>query len=148
MFVDLGNLSALRAFRVLRALKTISVVPGLKTIVKALIESVKNLRDVILLTVFCLAVFSLLALQLYMGTLLNKCVRDLPTDNGTALNLTDEVYMAHINNETAFLGTAGEVPVIADDQDMLGTRVLNKEFIETGHPSVRGVTFVDETDNT
>ncbi|XP_019621227.1 PREDICTED: sodium channel protein type 2 subunit alpha-like isoform X2 [Branchiostoma belcheri] len=111
MFVDLGNLSALRAFRVLRALKTISVVPGLKTIVKALIESVKNLRDVILLTVFCLAVFSLLALQLYMGTLLNKCVRDLPTDNGTALNLTDEVYMAHINNETNWYFYNGEWPL-------------------------------------
>ncbi|XP_035662329.1 sodium channel protein type 4 subunit alpha B-like isoform X1 [Branchiostoma floridae] len=111
MFVDLGNLSALRAFRVLRALKTISVVPGLKTIVKALIESVKNLRDVILLTVFCLAVFSLLALQLYMGTLLNKCVRHLPTDNGTASNVTDEIYMAHINNETNWYYYNGEWPL-------------------------------------
>ncbi len=27
-FVDLGNVSALRTFRVLRALKTISVIPG------------------------------------------------------------------------------------------------------------------------
>ncbi|XP_066265874.1 sodium channel protein type 4 subunit alpha B-like [Branchiostoma lanceolatum] len=111
MFVDLGNLSALRAFRVLRALKTISVVPGLKTIVKALIESVKNLRDVILLTVFCLAVFSLLALQLYMGTLLNKCVRDLPTDNNTSSNVTDETYMAHINNETNWYYYNGEWPL-------------------------------------
>ena len=29
-FVDLGNVSALRTFRVLRALKTISVIPGEK----------------------------------------------------------------------------------------------------------------------
>ena len=28
-FVDLGNLSALRTFRVLRALKTVAVVPGM-----------------------------------------------------------------------------------------------------------------------
>lgn len=28
-FVDLGNVSALRTFRVLRALKTITVIPGL-----------------------------------------------------------------------------------------------------------------------
>lgn len=27
-FVDLGNISALRTFRVLRALKTITVIPG------------------------------------------------------------------------------------------------------------------------
>ncbi|KAJ8282365.1 hypothetical protein COCON_G00048840 [Conger conger] len=44
-FVDLGNVSALRTFRVLRALKTISVIPGLKTIVGALIQSVKKLSD-------------------------------------------------------------------------------------------------------
>uniref|UniRef100_A0A8C7SH22 Sodium channel protein n=1 Tax=Oncorhynchus mykiss TaxID=8022 RepID=A0A8C7SH22_ONCMY len=63
-FVDLGNVSALRTFRVLRALKTISVIPGLKTIVGALIQSVKKLSDVMILTVFCLSVFALVGLQL------------------------------------------------------------------------------------
>ncbi|TTO31541.1 Sodium channel protein type 4 subunit alpha B [Bagarius yarrelli] len=73
-FVDLGNVSALRTFRVLRALKTITVIPGLKTIVGALIQSVKKLGDVMILTVFCLAVFALIGLQLFMGILRNKCV--------------------------------------------------------------------------
>uniref|UniRef100_A0A671T1V8 Sodium channel protein n=1 Tax=Sinocyclocheilus anshuiensis TaxID=1608454 RepID=A0A671T1V8_9TELE len=74
-FVDLGNVSALRTFRVLRALKTISVIPGLKTIVSALIQSVKKLADVMILTVFCLSVFALIGLQLFMGILRQKCVR-------------------------------------------------------------------------
>ncbi|XP_014888715.1 sodium channel protein type 4 subunit alpha-like isoform X1 [Poecilia latipinna] len=74
-FVDLGNVSALRTFRVLRALKTISVIPGLKTIVGALIQSVKKLADVMILTVFCLSVFALIGLQLFMGNLRQKCVR-------------------------------------------------------------------------
>ncbi|XP_036412175.1 sodium channel, voltage gated, type XII, alpha a [Colossoma macropomum] len=74
-FVDLGNVSALRTFRVLRALKTISVIPGLKTIVGALIQSVKKLADVMILTVFCLSVFALIGLQLFMGVLRQKCVR-------------------------------------------------------------------------
>ncbi|CAN8011264.1 unnamed protein product, partial [Ixodes pacificus] len=74
MFVNLGNLSALRTFRVLRALKTVAIVPGLKTIVGAVIESVKNLRDVIILTMFSLSVFALLGLQIYMGVLTQKCV--------------------------------------------------------------------------
>ncbi|KAM5151939.1 sodium channel protein type 2 subunit alpha-like isoform 4-T4 [Mantella aurantiaca] len=74
-FVNLGNVSALRTFRVLRALKTISVIPGLKTIVGALIQSVKKLSDVMILTVFCLSVFALIGLQLFMGHLRNKCVR-------------------------------------------------------------------------
>ncbi|KAL7890706.1 hypothetical protein AOLI_G00001820 [Acnodon oligacanthus] len=81
-FVDLGNVSALRTFRVLRALKTISVIPGLKTIVGALIQSVKKLSDVMILTVFCLSVFALIGLQLFMGNLRQKCVR-IPQSNGT-----------------------------------------------------------------
>uniref|UniRef100_A0A4X2KG78 Sodium channel protein n=1 Tax=Vombatus ursinus TaxID=29139 RepID=A0A4X2KG78_VOMUR len=81
--IKLGNLSALRTFRVLRALKTISVIPGLKTIVGALIQSVKKLADVMVLTVFCLSVFALIGLQLFMGNLRNKCVRNFDILNGT-----------------------------------------------------------------
>ncbi|KAM9332676.1 sodium channel protein type 2 subunit alpha-like [Pholidichthys leucotaenia] len=82
-FVDLGNVSALRTFRVLRALKTISVIPGLKTIVGALIQSVKKLADVMILTVFCLSVFALIGLQLFMGNLRQKCVRSTDCFNDT-----------------------------------------------------------------
>ncbi|XP_051799245.1 sodium channel, voltage-gated, type I like, alpha b isoform X2 [Acanthochromis polyacanthus] len=82
-FVDLGNVSALRTFRVLRALKTISVIPGLKTIVGALIQSVKKLSDVMILTVFCLSVFALIGLQLFMGNLRQKCVRVPVAANAT-----------------------------------------------------------------
>ncbi|XP_062813881.1 sodium channel protein type 5 subunit alpha isoform X3 [Anolis carolinensis] len=82
-FVDLGNVSALRTFRVLRALKTISVVSGLKTIVGALIQSVRKLADVMILTVFCLSVFALIGLQLFMGNLRHKCVRNYVEFNST-----------------------------------------------------------------
>ncbi|XP_073437620.1 sodium channel protein type 5 subunit alpha-like isoform X9 [Dendrobates tinctorius] len=80
-FVNLGNVSALRTFRVLRALKTISVIPGLKTIVGALIQSVRKLGDVMILTVFCLSVFALIGLQLFMGHLKQKCVRNFQEYN-------------------------------------------------------------------
>uniref|UniRef100_A0A3B4F8G9 Sodium channel protein n=1 Tax=Pundamilia nyererei TaxID=303518 RepID=A0A3B4F8G9_9CICH len=73
-FVSLGNVSVLRTFRVLRAFKAISVIPGLKTIVAALFQSVKKLADVMILTVFCLSVFALIGLQLFMGNLKNKCI--------------------------------------------------------------------------
>ncbi|XP_061051283.1 sodium channel protein type 5 subunit alpha isoform X3 [Eubalaena glacialis] len=81
--IKLGNLSALRTFRVLRALKTISVIPGLKTIVGALIQSVRKLADVMVLTVFCLSVFALIGLQLFMGNLRHKCVRNFTVLSGT-----------------------------------------------------------------
>ncbi|CAN9505056.1 unnamed protein product [Ophioblennius macclurei] len=87
-FVDLGNVSALRTFRVLRALKTITVIPGLKTIVGALIQSVKKLGDVMILTVFCLSVFALIGLQLFMGNLRQKCVLALPSFGNLTANAT------------------------------------------------------------
>ena len=61
--INLGSFTALRTVRVFRALKSVAVIPGLKTIVSAIIYSVKNLRDVIILTLLSLAVFALLGLQ-------------------------------------------------------------------------------------
>uniref|UniRef100_A0A8D3CY63 Sodium channel protein n=1 Tax=Scophthalmus maximus TaxID=52904 RepID=A0A8D3CY63_SCOMX len=87
-FVDLGNVSALRTFRVLRALKTITVIPGLKTIVAALIQSVKKMVDVMILTVFALAVFALIGLQLFMGNLRHKCVRHCSINDTMGVNQT------------------------------------------------------------
>ncbi|XP_032424468.1 sodium channel, voltage-gated, type I-like, alpha isoform X2 [Xiphophorus hellerii] len=91
-FADIGNLSVLRTFRVLRTLKAISVIPGLKTIVGALFQSVKKLADVMILTVFCLSVFALVGLQLFMGNLRNKCIIE-PEDKNLTFNDT------YINNE-------------------------------------------------
>ncbi|KAJ6659307.1 hypothetical protein lerEdw1_019178 [Lerista edwardsae] len=73
---DMGNVAVLRMFRVLRALKTISILPGLKIIVGALVQSVRKLADVMILTVFCLSVFALIGLQLFKGNLKHKCVKN------------------------------------------------------------------------
>ncbi|XP_044257372.1 sodium channel protein para-like isoform X3 [Tribolium madens] len=99
MGIDLGNLAALRTFRVLRALKTVAIVPGLKTIVGAVIESVKNLRDVIILTMFSLSVFALIGLQIYMGVLTQKCIKEFPLD-GSWGNLTHESWERFNSNES------------------------------------------------
>lgn len=94
MGLPIGNLAGLRTFRVLRALKTVSIMPGklkkkiktqknlskgelillmywffgffiagLKTIINALLHSFKQLAEVMTLTIFCLMVFALFALQ-------------------------------------------------------------------------------------
>ncbi|KAM6070443.1 sodium channel protein type 1 subunit alpha isoform 20-T20 [Chlamydotis macqueenii] len=126
-FVNLGNVSALRTFRVLRALKTISVIPGLKTIVGALIQSVKKLSDVMILTVFCLSVFALIGLQLFMGNLRNKCLQWPPEnftletnitsqlnstigENGTLVNLTVTTFdwKGYIEDESHFYFLEGQ----------------------------------------
>ncbi|XP_052550959.1 sodium channel protein type 5 subunit alpha-like [Tympanuchus pallidicinctus] len=89
-FSNLGSVSVLRTFRVLRALKTISVLPGLKVIVGALIQSVKKLANVMILTVFCLSVFALIGLQLFKGNLRYKCMK----------NYTDSSITDFLNNKT------------------------------------------------
>ncbi|KAL9871761.1 sodium voltage-gated channel paralytic isoform 9-T19 [Glossina fuscipes fuscipes] len=106
MGIDLGNLAALRTFRVLRALKTVAIVPGLKTIVGAVIESVKNLRDVIILTMFSLSVFALMGLQIYMGVLTQKCIKKFPLD-GSWGNLTDENWDFHNKNKSNWYSEDG-----------------------------------------
>ncbi|XP_050314710.1 sodium channel protein para isoform X6 [Anthonomus grandis grandis] len=112
MGIDLGNLAALRTFRVLRALKTVAIVPGLKTIVGAVIESVKNLRDVIILTMFSLSVFALMGLQIYMGVLTQKCIKNFPLD-GSWGNLTHENWEAFNQNKSNwyFDEDKGEIPL-------------------------------------
>ncbi|XP_025407764.1 sodium channel protein para-like isoform X2 [Sipha flava] len=107
MGIELGNLAVLRTFRVLRALKTVAIVPGLKTIVGAVIESVKNLRDVIILTIFSLSVFALLGLQIYMGVLTQKCIKEFPLD-GSAGNLTNENWFAFTSNSSNWQKTEEE----------------------------------------
>ncbi|XP_048838672.1 sodium channel protein type 8 subunit alpha-like isoform X4 [Brienomyrus brachyistius] len=113
-FVNLGNVSALRTFRVLRALKTISVIPGLKTIVGALIQSVKKLSDVMILTVFCLSVFALIGLQLFMGNLRQKCViwpinsTESYLNNGSRGFDWDE----YIRNDTNFYFLPGQLDAL------------------------------------
>ncbi|XP_023204792.1 sodium channel protein type 4 subunit alpha B-like [Xiphophorus maculatus] len=106
-FVHFGNVSALRPFRVLRILKIITVFSGLRTIFGAVIQSVKKLRDAMLLTFFFLSVFALIGLQLFMGDLRQKCVFTLSSDSNTsgAFNISsyenngsDFDFYEYINN--------------------------------------------------
>ncbi|XP_036593864.1 sodium channel protein type 11 subunit alpha [Trichosurus vulpecula] len=95
MIKTLDSVSALRTFRVLRALKAISVISGLKVIVGALLRSVKKLVDVMILTIFCLSIFALVAQQFFMGSLryrcINKsCLSNEPLPNGTCTFLKDD----------------------------------------------------------
>ncbi|CDQ62833.1 unnamed protein product [Oncorhynchus mykiss] len=101
-FVDLGNVSVFRMFRVLRALKIITVIPGLKTIVGTLIMSVKKLADVMIITVFCLAVFAMIGLQMFMGNLKQKCV-DWPPGEWHF----NSTYMGNINMANGFNDVMG-----------------------------------------
>ncbi|XP_060572053.1 sodium channel protein 1 brain-like isoform X2 [Ruditapes philippinarum] len=96
----LGNLQGIRTFRVFRVLRTISIVPGLKTIVNALLRAFRMLLEVMMLILFCLMVFALFSLQIYMGTLRQKCVLEAPDYTGTPAYSYAQFYNDHIKNSS------------------------------------------------
>ena len=61
--------------------------------VNTLLRSLKLLSDVLVLFLFFLIVMALIGLQLFVGELRNKCVRNIPT------NLTVD-FMEYIRNES------------------------------------------------
>ncbi|CAF1300247.1 unnamed protein product, partial [Adineta steineri] len=101
-FVNLGKVAVLRTFRVLRALKTVAVVPGLKTIVSSLIQSFMSLRDVAILSAFILSIFALIGIQLYMGVLRQKCVPTYESfiNNSNLSNISYNFYLKQMDNQT------------------------------------------------
>ncbi|XP_008940731.1 PREDICTED: sodium channel protein type 5 subunit alpha-like [Merops nubicus] len=112
MYVTLCNttskFSALRTFRVLRTLKAISVIPGLKVIVNSLLESIKKLTDVLILTVSCLSVFALIGLQLFMGNLKYKCVLNNTMYNDT-LCKDAKIYVPNSNDICYRMNKSSEI---------------------------------------
>ncbi|XP_076390285.1 sodium channel protein 60E isoform X2 [Megachile rotundata] len=119
--MEVGNLAGLRTFRVLRALKTVSILPGLKTIINALLHSFKQLAEVMTLTIFCLMVFALFALQVYMGELRNKCVKNLGSNN-TQIDWHEWTW-----NSSNWAFDEDEEPIICGNAT--GARHCNESYI-------------------
>ncbi|XP_055533096.1 sodium channel protein 60E isoform X2 [Wyeomyia smithii] len=120
--LDVGNLAGLRTFRVLRALKTVSIMPGLKTIINALLHSFKQLAEVMTLTIFCLMVFALFALQVYMGELRNKCVKNMPE----GWNITYEEWRMWVNDTDNWIIDDEGLPMLCGN--LTGARHCPSEY--------------------
>ena len=73
MLPGLPNLSVLRTFRVLRPLRTLARSPGLRKIIGAVIDSIPDLMNVIVLLCFMLLIFSIAGLVFWNGILHARC---------------------------------------------------------------------------
>ena len=69
-----ANLSVLRSFRVLRPLRTISGIEGLRIIVSALMKAITLLVDTVIIMVFFFIIFAIGGTQLWAGVLKKRCV--------------------------------------------------------------------------
>ena len=67
------NLSALRSLRVLRPLKSVSKLPGLRKIIVALTDSADDLCNVIFLLTFLIVCFSVMGILFWNGLLHARC---------------------------------------------------------------------------
>eukprot|EP00760_Papus_ankaliazontas_P021273 PhM_4_TR18667/c0_g1_i1/m.19829 len=79
-----GNYTMIRTMRVLRPLRSMNAVPGLKMIVNALFYSVRGLVHVLYLGAFIFMVYGILGVQLWGGLLRYRCydpVEDVVIDN-------------------------------------------------------------------
>lgn len=67
------NLSAVRTVRVLRPLRSINVIPGLRLLVGSLLDSLPDLGNVVVFLIFIIALFGILGLQIFLGVFENRC---------------------------------------------------------------------------
>ena len=75
LFADSGvNLAIVRSLRVLRPLRTISGVEGLRLIVSALIGAIPLLANTLMILIFFFLVFAIAGLQLWTGAMKVRCV--------------------------------------------------------------------------
>ncbi|XP_037079041.1 sodium channel protein 60E-like [Pollicipes pollicipes] len=75
----------------------------LRTIINALLNSLTQLVEVMSLTLFCLMVFALFALQVFMGVLRNKCVLSAETETQWQLHTNDSSFWAKDNHTEDFM---------------------------------------------
>ncbi|KOB71189.1 Sodium channel protein, partial [Operophtera brumata] len=76
------------------------------------------------LTIFCLMVFALFALQVYMGELRNKCVMDLVVPPWE--NFTEEIWFSWINDSSHWMVDDEAVPIICGN--LTGARHCPPDF--------------------
>ena len=79
------SLAALRAFRVLRPLRFVNNIEGLKIVVSSVMEAIPVLQDTIIVLFFFFLVFAIGGLNLFMGQLKQRCV-----DIETGVTFVDE----------------------------------------------------------
>jgi len=88
MFVPSNvDLSGIRLMRILRPLRAVTHLPGLKRIVDALIRSLPMLADTMVICFFYFIIFGICALQIWMGMFRTHCFYE---DTGMLVTGTDE----------------------------------------------------------
>uniref|UniRef100_A0A7S3IWC4 Ion transport domain-containing protein n=1 Tax=Strombidium inclinatum TaxID=197538 RepID=A0A7S3IWC4_9SPIT len=79
----LANTSALRTFRLFRPLRSLSAIPSMKLLVNTLLNSVRQLSNILVLDNFFILTFAIFGLQMWQGTMHQRCRETERPVNGT-----------------------------------------------------------------
>ena len=71
------SLAGLRAFRVLRPLRFVNNIEGLRIVVMSVIAAIPRLKDTIIVLFFFFLIFAIGGLNLFMGQLKQRCVHEM-----------------------------------------------------------------------
>ncbi|GMH93963.1 hypothetical protein TL16_g12770 [Triparma laevis f. inornata] len=107
MLPGLPNLSVLRTFRVLRPLRTLARSPGLRKIIGAVIDSIPDLANVIVLLCFMLLIFSIAGLVFWNGILHARCrLTPFPVKMPAGCeDIRDECWSTYVDTVVTYYGT-------------------------------------------
>lgn len=67
------NLNALRVMRILKPLRSLTSISGLRVLILSLFESLVPLVAALVILIFCLLIFAVAGLQLFMGLFRSRC---------------------------------------------------------------------------
>jgi hypothetical protein len=92
MSIGAVKFKSLRVLRILRPLKTINALPGMRKLISALITSISEFANVVIFLVFVLVMFATIGLYQYIGAFYNACrlhEAPLPGQNFWEADFTD-----------------------------------------------------------
>ena len=104
--VGSSNVSVGRLVRVLRPLRTISHVPGLKLIINSMLASIPQLLNVLGLCAFIFFMFGIVGIQLFQGKLSQRC--HFPASGGSP------AYVNQDDSELCSTGSTGRSCPVVD----------------------------------
>uniref|UniRef100_H2YFM4 Ion transport domain-containing protein n=1 Tax=Ciona savignyi TaxID=51511 RepID=H2YFM4_CIOSA len=90
---DTMNFTSVRTVRVLRPLRAINRVPNMRILVMLLLDTLPMLGNVLMLCSFVFFIFGVVAVQLWEGTLRQRCFLD-----PNVFNITGDIVQLHNSN--------------------------------------------------
>ena len=100
--IEVGALSMMRIFRVLRPLRAINKLPSLRVLIALIFETLPMMGNVVAMCFFVIMVFSILSVQLFQGKLRQRCFKDFQ-NVANGLEFSNEMNGGH-----PYLCSAGE----------------------------------------